>query len=128
MASGDGGGLARKDGTRDLCRTVRIHGDGIRPLKHTCDIPAAEMLCGLAREKCLVYLDDVLVMGRTFDKHLGNLREIFTQLCKAGLRLKPSKRKLVRSEVKFLGYIVSGGVTVSLLTRRKSVQSPNIHD
>ena len=59
-----------------------------------CNAPAIfqrlmdEVLRGLAREKCLVYLDDVLVMGRTFDEHLSNLREIFMRLSRAGLRLK----------------------------------------
>ena len=80
-----------------------------------CNAPATfqrlmeEVLRGLAREKCLIYLDDVLVMGRTFDEHLSNLREIFMRLSRAGLRLKPSKCKLVRREVEFLGYNVSGG-------------------
>ena len=80
-----------------------------------CNAPATfqrlmeEVLRGLAREKCLIYLDDVLVMGRTFDEHLNNLREIFMRLSRAGLRLKPSKCKLVRREVEFLGYNVSGG-------------------
>ena len=39
-----------------------------------------EVLRGLAREKCLIYLDDVLVMGRMFYEHLSNLQEIFTRL------------------------------------------------
>ena len=65
-----------------------------------CNAPATfqrlmeEVLRGLAREKCLVYLDDVLVIGRTFDEHLSNLREVFNRLSEAGLKLKPAKCKL----------------------------------
>ena len=66
------------------------------------------VLQGLAREKCLVNLDDVLVIGRTFEEHLSNLREVFTRLATAGLKLKLSKCKLVRGEVEFLGYTVPG--------------------
>ena len=79
-----------------------------------CNAPATfqrlmeRVLQGLAREKCLVYLDDVLVIGSTFEEHLSNLREVFTRLSTAGLKLKPSKCKLVRGEVEFLGYTVSG--------------------
>ena len=78
-----------------------------------CNAPATfqrlmeEVLRGLARKKCLVYLDDVLVIGRTFDEHLSNLREVFNRLSEAGLKLKPAKCKLARREVEFLGYVVS---------------------
>ena len=58
-------------------------------------------LAGPAREKCLIYLDDVLVVGQTFAEHLSNLREVFTTLSAAGLRLKPAKCHLVRPEVSF---------------------------
>ena len=33
-------------------------------------------LRGLARHKCVVYLDDIMVMGKTFKEHLANLREV----------------------------------------------------
>ena len=65
-----------------------------------CNAPATfqrlmeEVLRGLAREKCLVYLDNVLVIGRTFDEHHSNLREVFNRLSEAGLKLKPAKCKL----------------------------------
>lgn len=78
-----------------------------------CNAPATfqrlmeSVLSGLARKKCLVYLDDILVIGRTFEEHLSNLREVFTRLTRAGLKLKPSKCKLARGEVDFLGYVVS---------------------
>ena len=84
-----------------------------------CNAPATfqrlmeSVLSGLAREKCLVYLDDVLVIGSTFQEHLKNLREVFTRLAKAGLKLKPSKCKLIRKELDFLGYVVSrNGISV----------------
>ena len=78
-----------------------------------CNAPATfqrlmeRVLAGLARDKCLVYLDDVYVIGQTFSKHLNNLREVFNYLSSAGLRLKPVKCRLARSEVTFLGYVVS---------------------
>jgi len=38
----------------------------------------------------MVYVDDVLVIGKTFKEHLDNLREVFQRSRLAGLRLKPS--------------------------------------
>jgi len=62
---------------------------------------------GMARKKCLIYLDDVLVMGSTFEEHLDNLRIVFASLSNAGLKLKPTKCKLAHQEVVYLGYVVS---------------------
>ena len=62
---------------------------------------------GLTREKCVVYLDDILVMGRMFEEHLENLKEVFDRLRKAKLTLKPKKCKFLRDKVEYLGHIVS---------------------
>ena len=65
------------------------------------------VLFGLAQEKCIVYLDDILVMGKTFEEHLDNLFQVFSRLRQAGLRLKPRKCHLARRRVCYLGYVVS---------------------
>ena len=40
------------------------------------------MLAELARNKCLVYLDDVLVIGRSLEEHNQNLREVLERFTK----------------------------------------------
>ena len=65
------------------------------------------VLGGLVRESCFVYLDDIVVVGRTFDEHLTNLTKVFSRLREAGLHLKPTKCHLARTEVKYLGHVVS---------------------
>ena len=65
------------------------------------------ILHGLVGTVCLVYLDDVLVLGRDLEEHLVNIRKVWDRIREAGLRLKPSKCKLVREEVEYLGYVVS---------------------
>ena len=42
-------------------------------------------LRGLARCKCVVYLDDILVIGQSFKEHMDNLREVLDRLRTAGL-------------------------------------------
>ena len=79
-------------------------------------------LRGLARQKCVVYLDDILVMGRTFQEHLSNLREVFDRLRMAGLKLKPKKCHLVKQEVKYLGYVVSNAGVCADLDKVRAVQ------
>ena len=65
------------------------------------------VLTGLTWETCLVYLDDVIVYGKTFEDALSNLKFVLSRLRKAGLKLKPSKCQLFRDKVPFLGHVVS---------------------
>lgn len=65
------------------------------------------VLRGLPWQVCMVYLDDVLIYSPTFEDHLFNLREVFTRIQAAGLRLNPTKCHLARDHVVFLGHVVS---------------------
>ena len=65
------------------------------------------VLAGLQWYNCLVYLDDILIIGKTFDDHLHNLRLVFERLREAGLKLRPSKCAVCRKQVTYLGHIVS---------------------
>ncbi|UYV73615.1 K02A2.6-like [Cordylochernes scorpioides] len=62
---------------------------------------------GLTWKTCLVYLDDIMVMGRTFEEHLRNLQEVFDRFRANNLALNPKKCQLFQKSVKFLGHIVS---------------------
>ena len=62
-------------------------------------------LAGLARKCCLVYLDDVLVFGRSLDEHNENLSKVFKRLRAAGLKLKPKKCRIAMMEVVYLGHL-----------------------
>ena len=50
-----------------------------------------KVLKGLQYETCLVYLDDIIVKGRTFEKHLKNFNQVFDRFRAAGLKLSPQK-------------------------------------
>ncbi|GBN86992.1 Retrovirus-related Pol polyprotein from transposon 17.6 [Araneus ventricosus] len=62
-----------------------------------CDAPATferlmeTVLRELSSEACLVYLDDIIIIGRTFEEHLNNLCKVFQRLQKANLKLCPKK-------------------------------------
>ena len=57
------------------------------------------VLSGLARDKCHIYLDDVLVFGRTLTEHNRNLTLVLTHIRKARLRLKPKKCKFAQLSI-----------------------------
>lgn len=59
------------------------------------------------------YLDDVIVVTPTFEKHIEVLTEVFRRLETAGLTLNKEKSKFCRSELKYLGYLVNrNGISV----------------
>ena len=65
------------------------------------------VLRGLRWEKCLCYLDDIIVFGSDFEQAVKNLKTVFDRLRSANLTLKPSKCDLFQQKVSFLGHIVS---------------------
>ena len=66
-----------------------------------------QVLAGLPITVALVYLDDVLVPGVSFLNHVSNLRQVFTRLQRAKLKLSPKKCVLFQREVDYLGHVVS---------------------
>ena len=55
----------------------------------------------------LIYLDDLIIFSKTFDKHLERLQLVFDRLKEHGLKLRPSKGQLMRQEVQYMGHVVS---------------------
>ena len=65
------------------------------------------VLRNLQWDKCVLYLDDIIVYGKDFASTLQNLREVLSRFALANLKLKPSKCTLMSTSVEFLGHIVS---------------------
>ena len=77
-----------------------------------CNAPATferlmdQVLQGLRWSRCLVYLDDIISFGTTFEDALDNLTLIFEHLRTYGLQLKSTKCHLFQTSVPFLGHVV----------------------
>ena len=57
-------------------------------------------------------LDNIIVVGKSFDKHLCNLQAVLERVRQAGLKLHPQKCQLIRHKVTYLGHVVSAqGIT-----------------
>ena len=65
------------------------------------------VLAGLQYQICLIYLDDVIVYGNSFEEEISRLGKVFYRLQDAGLKLKPQKCVLFQKQVTYLGHIVS---------------------
>ncbi|XP_049316307.1 retrovirus-related Pol polyprotein from transposon opus isoform X1 [Bactrocera dorsalis] len=67
-----------------------------------------DVLKTLIGKACYVYIDDIIIMGKTKEEHLRNIEEVFMLLHKSNLKVNLEKSKFFRTEVNFLGHIVTG--------------------
>ena len=67
-------------------------------------------LQGLQWVTCLIYIDDIIVLGKNFEEHLSRVEEVLERNKAAGLKLKPAKCMMFQTELAFLGHVVSGEV------------------
>ena len=85
-----------------------------------CNAPAtfqrAMMLVlkGLTWKEVLAYLDDIMILGKSFEDHLNNIIEVFKRFRDRNLKLRAKKCLLFQTEVGFLGKRVSkSGIAVN---------------
>ena len=52
------------------------------------------------------YLDDVVVVSKTFEEHLRKLEDVLNRLIKANLTINREKSNFCQSEAKFLGVVI----------------------
>ena len=79
-------------------------------------------LSNLHWQICMVYLDDILIYGSSVEQVLDRLEVVLIRLREAGLKLKPKKCNLFRTEVLFLGYKISQNGIHTDPAKIKSVQ------
>ena len=56
---------------------------------------------------CLIYLDDVIIFSRTEEEHLERMRVVFDRFREHGLKLKPSKCEVFKTEINYLAHHMS---------------------
>lgn len=65
------------------------------------------ILRGIQNEKCLVYLDDIIIFSTSLQEHINRLREVFDRLRKSNFKIQLDKSEFLRKEVAYLGHIVT---------------------
>ena len=62
---------------------------------------------------CLVYMDDIVIYGKTLEKHNQRLKTILSKLNNKNLEINLEKMQVMKNEIKLLGMIINGK-TVSM--------------
>ena len=65
------------------------------------------VLAGFIGSSAHVYLDDIIIQGKSFDDHFENLTRVLDRLQKAKLKLKVEKCDFFKTEIAYLGHIIS---------------------
>ena len=58
-------------------------------------------------EICLCYLDDIIIFGQTPQELLDRMRTILDKIYVVGLKVKPPKCVVFKTEIQYLGHLVS---------------------
>ena len=96
---------------------------GLRNAPATFECLMEYILSGLPVDVALVYIDDILVSGRSFQEHLTNLKTVFKQLQAARLKLAPNKCQPFQKKVKYLGHVISDQGIATDLQKTETVLS-----
>jgi len=56
---------------------------------------------------CFVYIASVIIFLETLQEHYAMFREFFQNLRKCNLKIEPDKRKILKTELSYLGHVVT---------------------
>ena len=65
------------------------------------------ILAGLSYEVALIYLDDIIIFGKSFEEHLSRLELVLCRTKEAGLKIKGSKCRFFQKRTNFLCHNIS---------------------
>ena len=71
----------------------------------------------------MTYLDDIIIFSNSEEEHLLHLEEVFHWLRKAGLKMKQSKCDFFKSQIHYLGHLISEDGISPLLDKLDSIKN-----
>ena len=65
------------------------------------------VLSGLQGIELFVYMDDIVIYGKSLEDHSNKLRALLGRLKEAGLTLQPEKCHFLKKQIAYLGHVIS---------------------
>lgn len=75
------------------------------------------------KEKCVVYLDDIIVFSVYLREHINNLKSVFQRLRKTKFKIQLDKSEYMRKEIAYLGHVFTPNGTKPNLDKGKRIQT-----
>jgi hypothetical protein len=83
------------------------------------------VLSGLVGEICELYIDDIIIYGKTEEEFLANLERVFQRLKEFNVTINPDKAKIAVPQVEALGHVVDRyGISMSEEKIKKVMDFP----
>lgn len=79
---------------------------GLRNAPATFQREIQAVLKSFPSNKVIAYIDDILIMGESFEEHLSLVGKVLQTLQSHCIKVKPSKCEWFQSQVEYLGHIV----------------------
>ena len=106
--------------TRSGHYEFRVMPFGLKGAPATFERLMETALAGLQWDMCLIYLDDIIVLGRSFEDMVTNLKKVYDRLLAAGLKSKAKKCHL--KKVVYLGHVISEAGIATDPEKKKNVE------
>lgn len=58
-------------------------------------------------QRCYVYIDDIVIFGKSEAEHFENIEKVFKTLETANMKIQLDKCEFLQSQIEFLGFIIS---------------------
>jgi hypothetical protein len=103
--------IAEEDRCKTAFSTANSHFEfkrmpfGLKSAPSTFQRMMNNVLSELIGEKCLVYMDDILIIGETLEEHNLKLRQVFQKLREFNLKIEPDKCEFLEEELSYLGHV-----------------------
>jgi Reverse transcriptase (RNA-dependent DNA polymerase) len=82
---------------------------GLRNAPSTIQRAMDVILSGVRWQKCLCYLDDIIVFSLSIESHVEDLDKVLSLLRDAGVSLRLDKCHFFRRRVNYLGHVIEPG-------------------
>jgi hypothetical protein len=105
--------IAKEDRHKTAFSTANGHFEfkrmpfGLKSAPSTFQRMMNNILSELIGDRCLVYMDDILIIGDTLKEHNSKLRAVFQKLGEFNLKIEPDKCEFLKEELIYLGHVVT---------------------
>jgi hypothetical protein len=105
--------IAKEDRHKTAFSTANGHFEfkrmpfGLKSAPSTFQRMMNNVLSELIGDRCLVYMDDILIIGETLKEHNSKLRGVFQRLREYNLKIEPDKCEFLKEELNYLGHLVT---------------------